>query len=199
MLLENLRQNKLLYKVIYKVGRLRARNITKQIKKYIPDDARVLDIGAGICTVSEALNGLNINVLPLDIKDVSFVKGMEPLIYNGDRIPFEDNRFDCALLLMVLHHTLNPEKIVEEAMRVSKRIIIIEDVYTSTFQKYTTYIIDSLMNLEFFGHPHSNKTDGEWKVLFQRLGLKLTDVAYYRNIFAGYAIKHATYCVDKQK
>jgi len=77
------------------------------------------------------------------------------------------------LLLTVLHHTPNPKEILKEASRVSKRVIIIEDIYSNLVQKYLTFFTDSLVNFEFRGHPHSNKSVSEWNKLFNELNLKI--------------------------
>jgi len=80
-----------------------------------------------------------------------------------------------SLILTVLHHTNNPTVIIKEAARVSKRIIIIEDIITTVYQKYLTYSMDCLLNFEFFNHPHTNKTKEGWERLFQTLGLQVKD------------------------
>jgi hypothetical protein len=74
----------------------------------------------------------------------------------------------------VLHHAPNPEAVLQEAARVAKRVIITEDVYYNIVHKYATFFMDSLLNLEFIGHPHSNKTDAQWREVFQKAGLRLT-------------------------
>lgn len=65
-----------------------------------------------------------------------------------------------------------------EAKRVAKRIIIVEDIYESNWQKYLTCVMDSVVNFEYFGHPHTNKSDEGWKRTFKKLGLKLLESKY---------------------
>lgn len=77
----------------------------------------------------------------------------------------------------MLHHTASPENLLKEARRVARKIIVMEDVYTTVWQKYATYIMDSLVNLEFKGHPHSNKNDTQWREVFQRLGFEIKSVS----------------------
>jgi ubiquinone/menaquinone biosynthesis C-methylase UbiE len=161
---------------------------------YLAEKGTVIDIGAGWCNVAEILEAKGMEVLPLDVKDLSLVEGIDPVIYDGVRIPFEDNTFDLALLLTVLHHTHRPEEIVKEARRVARSMVIIEDIFTNTAGKYWTFAMDSLLNLEFIGHPHSNKRDQEWRVLFNELGLKLKDAKYQRSFVV---FKHATYYLEK--
>lgn len=143
------------------------------IAPFLPPAGRILDLGSGRGVVAGILRARGYDVTPLDVRDRSIDPRFRPVLYDGNRIPFEDNRFDCALLLTVLHHTPDPSSILREAARVAARIIVIEDVYSNTFQKYLTFFTDSLCNLEFFGHPHTNKTDGQWRMLFEDLGLEL--------------------------
>ncbi len=130
------------------------------------------------------------DVTALDIKDLTYTDKIKPVLYDGRTIPFADNQFDISLLLTVLQHVSDPINLLEESARVSKKIIIIEDVYNSIFQQYLTYIVDSLVNFEIFGHPHTNMTDKQWRDQFDKLGLKLF-TAYVDNYI--YLFRQAVY------
>ena len=189
-----LQKNKFLRKAMYKIGVGRGKKLVSSFEKFCNKGERILDIGCGTCNITEILSNKGFNISPLDIRDVSVVDGINPLIYDGERVPFKDNEFDKSIILTVLHHTPNPVEILKEAKRVSQEIIIIEDVYSNWFGKYWTYFFDSLFNLEFFGHPHSNKSDREWKEVFNDLGLKLVDTQYFRTFLV---FKLATYYLVK--
>ena len=156
-------------------GKKRTDNIVGLVSRYINKKDKILDIGCGACNVAKRLVDSGFDVTALDIKNLSIHKDMTPIIYGGEKIPFDNDSFDVAFLITVLHHVKEPEKLLRETKRVSKRIIIIEDVYESNFQKLLTYLMDSLINFEFIGHPHSNKSDKEWKKEFKKQGLKLLD------------------------
>ena len=195
MVIEFLQKNKFFRKIIYKAGKPRAQDMVSRIIPFLDKNDTILDIGSGSCNVCEILLKDGYQVTPLDVRNLSFVNNMKPVLYDGENIPFEDNKFDKALILTVLHHTPDPEKILSEARRVSsKGIIIIEDVYSNWLHKYVTYFFDSLLNLEFIGHPHTNKNDEEWKKTFEKLGLKLVDVKYNHSFLV---FKHATYYLEK--
>ncbi len=153
----------------------RAKDCIQKIKPYLRKGDRILDIGCGSAHIVKGLKELGYNITPLDVKNTSFFKDIKPIIYNGEKIPFKDNTFDVSLLITVLHHIKNPLVTLAEAKRVSKRIIIIEDLYEGLFQKYITFVMDSILNIEFFGHPHSNKTKVEWEELFKSMELKIID------------------------
>ncbi len=181
MLIQFLQQNDLLRKIVSGLGKQRAKDLLKEVYQYLDKQDNIIDIGAGTCNVCALLKGKEFQTTPLDVQNLSFVKEIDPVIYNGREIPFADKSFNVALLLTVLHHTPVPKDIIKEAKRVSQKIIIIEDIYLNAFHKYLTYFIDSLLNFEFVGHPHTNKSDQEWKLLFKELGLKLNEARYRKS------------------
>lgn len=170
----------------------RSESFYKMINKYITQRDKILDIGVGSCHITHLLKENGYNVTPLDVQNLSQFKNIAPTIFDGRRIPFSASSFDTCLILAVLHHIDNPEEMIKEAKRVSRKIVIIEDVYENTLEKYKTYFFDSLVNFEFFGHPHTNKKDNEWKSVFRKLGLKLIDSR--RDSVWGF--KLATYCLE---
>lgn len=153
----------------------RSRDTIRKIEPYLKKTDRILDIGCGGAHVAKLLKELGYDVTPLDVKNKSYFEEVQPIIYDGMKIPFGNEAFDVSLLLTVLHHIENPLLTLIEAKRVSKRIIIIEDLYDRWFQKYFTFAMDSLLNREFWGHPHSNKTRTEWESTFGKLGLRIIE------------------------
>jgi len=190
MALDFLKKNNFINNIVQYFGNLRAEGIKKIA--HLDKKEKILDIGAGTCHIDWLLKKSGFKTLPLDVKDLSFVKSIKPKIYDGSKIPFKSKHFDSSLLITVLHHTKDPVKILKEAKRVSKKIIIIEDIVLNKAHGFLTNLFDSLMNLEFFGHPHSNKSDSEWKDLFKKLDLRLVS-AKYNNFFV---MRMATYCVE---
>lgn len=133
----------------------------------------LIDIGSGYGTVTEVLRNKGFETSAVDVVDQSIEKSLKPLVYDGVTIPYPDQSFDFSLLLTVLHHTPKPAQVIAEAARVSKKTLVIEDVYRNKVQQYLTYFADSLLNFEFKGHPHSNKSREEWNQVCDDLGLKL--------------------------
>lgn len=160
------------------MGQPRAIDTLKHYKKLISHKERILDVGSGTCNVALYMQDEGYNVTPLDVADLSFTPRMKPILYDGIRMPFKNNEFDTALILTVLHHipATQHETVLKESARVAKRIIIIEDVHSNYLHKLATMFMDSLFNLEFIGHPHSNKSDAEWREVFKKLGWHLTKV-----------------------
>ena len=161
-----------------KFNRERSLGMYQRIKGYLDKKLKIVDIGSGTGFLVEALREYGYEVTPVDVVNSNLAKGVEPIIYDGYNLPFKDKTFGTALLITVLHHTKNPERILLEALRVSNKVIIIEEIYDFWWRKMATFVMDSLCNNEFFGHPHSNKTDSEWKGVFARMNAKLEHAEY---------------------
>ena len=167
----------------------------KRLLPFLTKGEKVLEVGSGNGALTKLLNKEGMMLQPLDVADKSLFKDVNVAVYNGEKFPFGDKRFDACQLITMLHHTTNAEGLVREAKRVSNRIIIMEDIYEGLFQKYLTWFTDSLVNWEFFGHPHTNLTDVEWRELFERNGLVVEKVEYYRFLLffkqVTYVLSHA--------
>lgn len=170
-----------LQKTIYRtLSRSWAQGKYERIRPHLNPGDKIIDLGAGKCALSGMLMENGFDVTPVDVSDNSFNPDIKPVIYNGTTLPFEEDTFDVALLLTVLHHTPDPDTVLNEALRTAKRIIVIEDVYENPAQKQLTYVTDSLFNCEFRGHPHTNRTHLEWLLTFDRLGLRVRAVTEQR-------------------
>ncbi len=150
-----------------------ARRKADWIRPWLPADAPLLEIGSGPGSVVRVLRDRRFNVEAIDIADSSYDDTLQPRLYDGLTLPYSDRSFGAALVLTVLHHTPDPDAVLREAARVASRVIVIEDIYTSPFHRKLTKAADSVTNLEFFGHPHSNRDDAGWRATFEALGFTL--------------------------
>ena len=166
-----------------------------RLTKFYSEGEKILDIGSGNCALNLLLKNQGRDITGVDIANKSAFPEIEPVVYDGKTLPFKDNEFDVVQLITVLHHIKDPEQTVREAIRVGKKIIIMEDIFENTFQKYVTYWADSLNNWEFIGHPHTNKSDKEWKAVFKKYNLTLEKEEYYPFLIL---FKQATYVLNKK-
>lgn len=159
--------------LIFRLWLADARAKERQFLDLLRPGDRILDLGSGPGSVCRCLRDRGFAVTPVDIADVALDPAQRPWLYDGHRLPFADATFEVALVLTVLHHTRDPAAVLAEACRVARRVVVIEDVYASTVQKYLTWWTDSLLNLEFRGHPHTNRSDAGWRRLFAARGWRL--------------------------
>ena len=172
-MLKFLLQLKPIRKFVIKADNRRTAIILSRIKSHLPKNKKILDIGCGLGLLSSSIKDKGYDLTAIDIHDISVAENIKPIIYDGSELPFKKNEFDTALFITVLHHTPYPQNLIKDASRVANRIIIMEDIYENIFQKYATFIMDCIVNLEFFGHPHTNKNEDGWLSLFKRNKLKL--------------------------
>ena len=119
------------------------------------DQIRCLDIGCGDMSLAEKISAktdkeltwscIDIRELPEDLKSVP--KWSKYQMFDGQNIPFADEEFDVAIIVDVLHHDLkNAQHLVQEAARVSNRILI-KDHY-----EYGFYSRTMLKLMDFVGN-----------------------------------------------
>ena len=174
MILRLLQSSSFLKKLYFnKLGKAWVKKKLGAFEEHLPPRSEIIDIGCGNGLVTHELREKGHDVTPVDIAKLSYSKKVSPVVYNGKHIPFKSKSFNFALLLTVLHHTENPEKLLKEAARVAGNVIIIEDVYNNTFQKHLTFAMDTFVNLFYSKCTYQNKNDTEWKQLFEKLNLKL--------------------------
>lgn len=174
----------------------RAQIKLERLDSFYSSTDSIIEIGCGNGALGKLLREQNHIVEPIDIAHKSIFPEIRPLLYDGHKLPYPNNAFNTSQMITMLHHTPNPEALIREAMRVSEKLIIMEDIYSHSFQKYITWFTDSIVNWEFSSHPHTNKTDKEWKQLFERLGLELTETKYHPGFLLFFS--QVTYSLKKK-
>ncbi len=177
---------------VYRFGRRRAAIILRWIRPCLARGERILDVGAGTGNVTELLRRAGWDVTPLDIEDLTFAPGVEPVLYDGGTMPYPDGAFDVALVSTVLHHVPDAESLLRETARVARRLVVVEDIVDGRAHRLATYAVDSLLTLEFAGHPHANRSDAAWRETFERLGLSVQSADYRSSLLV---LRHARYCL----
>ncbi|MFN0202606.1 MAG: class I SAM-dependent methyltransferase [Bacteroidia bacterium] len=144
-----------------------------RILPFLQKTDTILDIGCGNALLTAKLRELGYETTAIDVKNLSYLPEIVPVVYGGETFPFAEKTFDKALLITVLHHTKSPENLLKETSRIAKEIIIIEDIYRNVFQQYLTYFTDTLVNQGFSNMTYQNKDDQAWRDCFEVLGLKV--------------------------
>lgn len=161
----------------------KAQNIFKRISPYIAG-RKVLDVGVGVGGISSFLRKNGFDVTGIDVKNLSLITESAPRIYNGERMPFEDNTFDTAVIVHVLHHCKDNIKVLAEAKRVAKRVIVIEDTYRNKLERSIVSFNDNFGNFEFYQHKYL--TTKEWKDVIAKKGWNLVHMESYTEFTYGY-------------
>lgn len=181
------------------------RETVDSIEGFIADGENIIDIGGGGGWISQELQkrkktkNLILDVISLNQTDLPLI------IYDGKNIPFEDNAFDTALLVCVLHHCQDPVRVLEEAKRVVKnRIIVVENIAMNRFEDIALRLKDLILNIvfcllanslrEITNLPFYFKTVSEWEKIFKDLNLKIIYKKEFRSPMSHHSV---TFVVKK--
>ncbi len=165
--------NKIISNWVVRLHQKKANYLYELIESFLNKNAKILDLGTGSGELAKKLVDEGYMVTPVDVVDKVKVSGLSVTVYDGKHLPFKDKEFEKTLLITVLHHVPEYKELLSEVARVSKEVIIVEDVYENTWDKWNIRFWDSVLNLEFFGHPHNNRNDEGWKTIFEGLEWKI--------------------------
>jgi ubiquinone/menaquinone biosynthesis C-methylase UbiE len=152
------------------------RNLINVLKPLFPTEpAKVLDIGTGdgefAWIMQQAMPNLSMHGVDVIDRGTPFI----PItLYDGHHLPFVDDSFDYVTIINMLHHTASPQETLKEAIRVSRKGIIIKEHYADNWLDYYT-----LLGMEYL-NPNARKlmemplrfySQKEWNAIFKSLGL----------------------------
>ena len=175
----------------------RAEYFAALFEKYLPANADILDIGGGWGFYAEPLAKRGHHLTVLDVVKPGYQKA--PVVINepGKPFPFPDKSFDASIMVTMLHHTPDPEMILREAKRVTRKVlIVVEDVYRHPLGRIWTIARDCFYNFEYIGHPCNFKNNAEWNALFLKLGLKSIGQEEVTTRLAGFSILNSVYALE---
>ena len=175
------------------------------IEDFIEEKEKIVDIGAGGGWISQEIQerkkteNVLLDVINLNQTDLPLI------MYDGENMPFDDNAFDTALLICVLHHCENPSRVLQEAKRIVKnKIIIMEDIAKPPFGEIALRLKDAVINVgfclivnalkEITNLPFYFKTVSEWEQIFKNLNLK---VIYKKELRAALGNHSVFFVVEK--
>lgn len=147
--------------------------LTERIAPLLHDVSDVLDVGTGDGHLAHHLkeaSGCHITGLDVCLQPESYIDVHH---YDGRTFPFDDNAFDCVLMIDMLHHTEDIERIVAEACRVARRCVLIKDHYWQTrIDMAMLHAADYLGNIPYgVPLPYNYLRLEEWESLFERHNL----------------------------
>lgn len=177
----------------------RAWYLEKILSPYLLDSKKILDVGTGDGKIAHNLS----NRLGVKITGVDTLVQERPKIpvikYDGKKLPFKDNSFDCVTFIDVLHHCTNQEELISEARRVTRKFILIKDHYwenkfDQTLLKYYDYSGNKPYGINL---PYNYLKLDSWKSLFQKSNLKVLERKIFTNLALGLFGKQVIFKLGK--
>jgi SAM-dependent methyltransferase len=151
-----------------------------------PPSARILDVGCGDGLISAVLQSRRpdltlrgIDVLPRNHTHIPVE------IFDGSRIPFNDDSFDAVLFSDVLHHTPDPAVLLREARRVAAHCVLIKDhnrngVAAGARLRFMDWVGNARFGVAL---PYNYWTERQWRDTWKEIGLTpdqlITNVGLY--------------------
>lgn len=106
----------------------RVRVLCGHLAELFPQNSAILDVGCGDGLIAWQLMHMR--------PDLS-CRGIDVLVrpdtripveaFDGQRLPYANGSFDAVMLVDVLHHAHHPLGLLQEAVRVSRRVVLIKD------------------------------------------------------------------------
>lgn len=140
-----------------------------------PKDASILDVGCGDGLLSAVLRSKRrdltlrgIDVLPRNHTHIPVE------MFDGVRIPFEDDSFDAVLFSDVLHHIDDPSVLLREARRVARRCVLIKDHFREGWAAYQRLrFMDWVGNARYgVALPYNYWSENQWQRAWREIGLE---------------------------
>lgn len=150
---------------------------------------RVVDIGCGFGQLGHELQNAVGNERNVEVTGLEKSPRGDELInvvpYPGGRIPFEDRSFDVVIVADVLHHESDPERLLDECIRVSRRLLVIKDHQLHGFAaKWRVSFIDWAANAGYgVKCLFRYNTARQWRELTRRKSLEPVEELQSMNIY----------------
>jgi SAM-dependent methyltransferase len=150
---------------------------------YLEIQHSVLDLGAASGLLAKRLT---CSIPGLSVVGVDVLAELQPgvpmVAGDGKLLPFEDGTFDCVMMVDVLHHDENPERLLAEAKRVSRGHVLVKDHYWETrldlvLLKWSDYIGNMMYGVNL---PYVFLRLASWRNLAERTGLRIARSAMFR-------------------
>lgn len=156
-------------------------------KEIIKSNSKILDVGAGDLYISKLMENEFGKVIGADIMDCG-TDFVEKVIIKNNKLPFSDKSFDVVTFNDSLHHIIEQEQILKEALRVGKKIVLFEDA-----KNFMSYFLDIFLNRFDMTRPFSHKNIKEWFKFFKKLDLEVKYIEVKRPFL--YPLKHYIFVV----
>ena len=155
----------------------RVRILAELVAGLLPPGAEVLDVGCGDGLIASLIQrhrpDSRIRGIEVFLRKESFIQVDS---FDGHRIPFADASFDVVMLIDVLHHTEDPLALLREAVRVTRKTVLVKDhIADGLFARPILRLMDWVGGARHgFALPYNYLTSQEWTSAVETLDLTVS-------------------------
>lgn len=155
----------------------RVRVLSAALSDLIPDAATVLDVGCGDGLIDRLIGerrpDLTISGVDVMVRPATHIP-VEP--FDGQTLPLGDGSLDVVMLVDVLHHADDPERLLGEALRVARAAVVVKDhTLDGVLAGPTLRFMDWVGNAPHgVALPYNYWPERRWREAFARLGVEPT-------------------------
>ena len=153
------------------------------VRNYILGE-KVLDLGAGNGLLAQEIKKqLNKEVVLVDIVDYNYTD-LPLLLYKPEgRVPLANEEVDTTILYTVLHHASDPEHLLKEATRVTKKRLVIKEAYIEKddlriTNSFFDWFYNRVIGDEDINVPLNFLKVEEWEKLLKSYGFDVIETKY---------------------
>ena len=166
----------------------RIRRLSELLSQLIPSGCRLLDVGCGDGRLARSL---------LEKRPDLQIEGVDVLLRNqtwlpvkpfdGANLPYPASSFDGVMMIDVLHHTGDPLPLLKEAVRVSRRWLVVKDhVLSGPAATLRLRLMDYVGNARHrVALPYNYLSQREWNELHRALDLKVAREVKQLGLYPG--------------
>lgn len=156
----------------------RVRALAEHLEAVIPRGARVLDVG---CGDGEVAGSILRRRPDLDVRGVDVLVRKRTHVpvsaFDGSTLPQADGSVDVVMFVDVLHHTDHPLTLLREAVRVSRRDVVVKDhVCDGRLARWKLRFMDHVGNARYgVALPYNYWTWPQWESAFDQLPVRVAE------------------------
>jgi SAM-dependent methyltransferase len=152
----------------------RVERLAQLVAPLLPNNASVLDVGAGDGLLAARIMELrpDVSVTGIDVL-VRPDTRIPVLPFDGRHLPVARKSVDVVVFIDVLHHTMWPEELLDEAAGAARHAIVLKDhTRDGVLARATLSFMDWLGNARHgVALPQNYLSRAEWDIAFGRAGL----------------------------
>lgn len=167
----------------------RVNALAKAIVAEIPAAGELtgLDVGCGHGAIARLVENARTNVKMVGADVLVRPEALLPVTeFDGRNLPYDDNSFDFVMLVDVIHHAEDQQRLLSEVARVARQFVLIKDhLCESPFDFITLQLMDWVGNRAHgVNLPYKYLSKREWLDLYRRTGIKVVTENTALNLYA---------------